>query len=230
MNVDVQRGFIEEALSPSNVGDRALLLMHRVLQTQSQPKLDHICKFFKNLMMASGHLSFNAFCNYVTNSGSFELVDGLRQQPGWGWKTASLFVRNLGHIERTLALREKFWYDTSVLSDDSIRLPVDKVIISVFSTLPCDIPKKPANHFLRINRYLHDALGYRDEDLLIWDDLWFWGFITQKNSKNGPRRHGWNEAKYWALPHTPKDVVAINQIKQMCDRFLELIEDNGLRL
>ncbi|MNQ59146.1 hypothetical protein D3C85_733740 [compost metagenome] len=222
-NIHVQHGFITEALSPSSVGERALLLMQRVLQTQSQPKLDPICRFLKDLTRANGHLSFEAFRDYVTEHGTFDLVDGLSRQPGWGPKTAALFVRNLGYIERAPAFKDRFWRDTSVLSGDNIRLPVDKVIIAIFAELSSNIPKCAADDFASINRYLHDTLGYRDENLLIWDDLWFWGFITQKNAKDGPREHGWNEAKYWVVPHTPKDAYSIDRIKHLCDQFLVLI-------
>lgn len=223
VNVDVQLGFIAESLSPSRVEERAILLMHRVLQTQSQPKLDPICKFFKEMTAAHAHRSFTEFRSFVTENGKFELVDGLRRQHGWGPKTAALFVKNLAYIELDPDLKTKFWRDTSVVTGDNLRLPVDKVITEVFKALAQRLPDVPAATIAGINDYLRDKLDYRDHDLLIWDDLWLWGFITQKNVKGGAREHGWNEAKYWAVPHAPKDALSISRIKTMSDRFLGLV-------
>ncbi|MBB4513664.1 hypothetical protein [Paraburkholderia fungorum] len=223
INLDVQHGFITESLSPSRVEERALLLMHKVLQTQSQPKLDPICKFFMEITSVGAHSSFTAFHSFVTKNGKFELVDGLRRQDGWGPKTAALFVKNLGYIELEPTLRKRFWKDTSVVAGDNLRLPVDKVIAAVFKALARRIPEAPAATIAGINGYLHDQLGYRDHDLLVWDDLWLWGFITQKNVKGGPREHRWNEAKYWAVPHAPKDALTIGRIKATSDQFLNLV-------
>ncbi|OAJ58382.1 hypothetical protein A6V36_05515 [Paraburkholderia ginsengiterrae] len=223
INIEVQHGFITESLSPSRLEDRAILLMQKVLQTQSQPKLDPICNFLKEVTAAGAHRSFKAFRDFATESGKYELIDGLRRQDGWGPKTAALFVRNLGYIELEPTLKNKFWPDTSVLAGDNLRLPVDRVITAVFEALAPRLPEGPSATIAGINEYLHDRLCYRDQELLIWDDLWFWGFITQKNAKGGPREHGWNEAKYWAVPHAPKDALSIGRIKATSDKFLELV-------
>ncbi|MEW6344826.1 MAG: hypothetical protein AB1704_29610 [Pseudomonadota bacterium] len=223
INAEVQRGFITESLSPPRVEERALLLMHKALQSQSQPNLDLICKFFTDVTDAGAHSSFGAFSSFVTDHGRYELVDGLRRKDGWGPKTAALFARNLAYIELNPPLKKKFWRDTSVLEGDNLRLPVDRVITTVFKALTRRLPEPPAATFAGINNYLHDQLDYRDHDLLVWDDLWFWGFITQRSTMGRPREHGWNEAKYWALPHAPKDPVARRRIEVTSDRFLDLI-------
>jgi hypothetical protein len=223
INVDVQHGFLTESLSPPRVEDRAILLMHKVLQTQSQPKLDPICKFLRKITTAGAHRNFTAFRSFVTENGKFELVDGLCRQDGWGPKTAALFVKNLGYIELEPALKKRFWRDTNVLAGNNLRLPVDAVITAVFEALSHRLPKPPVATIAGINDYLHDQLGYRDHDLMVWDDLWLWGFITQKNVKSGPREHGWNEAKYWAVPHAPRDALSIRKIKAKSDQFLDLV-------
>lgn len=135
VNAAIQQGFLGESLSPATVDDRALLLMHRVLQTQSRPKLDRICQFFSRIRDQGAYQNFAAFHHLITVGGKLGLVDGLALQPGWGAKTAALFVRNLAYIESTPKLRAKFWRDTRVLEGDQLRLPVDAVILTIFKSL-----------------------------------------------------------------------------------------------
>ncbi|WP_257146516.1 hypothetical protein [Burkholderia sp. JKS000303] len=108
VNAAIQQGFLGESLSPATVADRALLLMHRALQTQSKPKLDPICEFFQGIRDQRAYESFAAFHHLITAGGKLGLVDGLALQPGWGPKTAALFVRNLAYIESTPKLSAKF--------------------------------------------------------------------------------------------------------------------------
>ncbi|KVL65422.1 hypothetical protein [Burkholderia ubonensis] len=222
VNEAIQQGFIGESLSPATVGDRALLLMHKALQTQSKPRLDPICEFFTEIRDQRAHGDFTTFHQHVTEGGKLGLVDGLALQPGWGAKTAALFVRNLAYIESTPTLHAKFWRDTRVLEGDQLRLPVDAVILTIFEALARRIAWTKAISAPNVGRYFHHDLGYRDEELLIWDDLWFWGFVTQKTVE-GRRELGWNESKYWAVPHAPRDRRSIKHIKQCSERFLMLI-------
>ncbi|TWC59554.1 MULTISPECIES: hypothetical protein [Burkholderia] len=223
VNAVIQHGFIGESLSPATVDDRALLLMHRVLQTQSRPKLDPICQFFSRVRDERAHRTFAAFRKLVTADGKLRVVDGLALQPGWGAKTAALFVRNLAYIESTPKLRAKFWRDTRVLEGDQLRLPVDAVILTIFETLAPRINWPKAISAPNVGRYFHNDLGYRDEELLVWDDLWFWGFVTQKTVQGRTRELGWNESKYWAIPHAPRDRQSIADIRRCSERFLKLI-------
>lgn len=60
-------------------------------------------------------------------------------------------------------------------------LPVDTVIKHIFKRI-----NGTEMNFDSINNFLING-GYRsNEKMLIWDDLWFWGFITQ-NAQNGNR-------------------------------------------
>ncbi|WP_175914686.1 hypothetical protein [Burkholderia metallica] len=223
VNAAIQQGFLGESLSPATVGERALLLMHRALQTQSKPKLDPICEFFQEIRDQRATENFAAFHHLITAGGKLGLVDGLALKRGWGPKTAALFVRNLAYIESTPKLRAKFWRDTRVLKGDQLRLPVDEVIVTVFRALAPHINWSKAISPSNIGRYFHHALQYRDEELLIWDDLWFWGFVTQRTVAGATRELGWNESKYWAVPHAPRDHQSIEHIKQCSGRFLKLI-------
>ncbi|MBZ5790654.1 hypothetical protein K8353_11085 [Burkholderia contaminans] len=223
VNAAIQQGFLGESLSPATVDDRALLLMHRVLQTQSRPKLDRICQFFSRIRDQGAYRSFADFHHLITVDGKLGLVDGLALQPGWGAKTAALFVRNLAYIESTPKLRAKFWRDTRVLEGDQLRLPVDAVILTIFESLAPHINWSKSISPSSVGRYFHHNLEYRDEELLIWDDLWFWGFVTQKTAAGTARVHGWNESKYWAVPHAPRDHQSIQRIKRCSERFLQLI-------
>ncbi|MBR7977030.1 hypothetical protein KDX01_28445 [Burkholderia vietnamiensis] len=223
INAAIQRGFLGESLSPATVDERALLLMHRVLQTQSRPRLDPICQFFSRVRDQRASETFAAFHHLITVGGKLGLVDGLALQPGWGAKTAALFVRNLAYIESTPKLCAKFWRDTRVVEGDHLRLPVDAVILTIFEALAPYLNWSKAISASNVGRYFHHDLGYRDEELVVWDDLWFWGFVTQKTVAGKTRVHGWNESKYWAVPHAPRDRQSIKHIKQCSKRFLKLI-------
>ena len=65
---------------------------------------------------------------------------------------------------------------------------------------------------------------YSSEEMEIWDDLWFWGFINQRGSGLN-REFIWNEAKYWALLETAKDEASINKIKDVSTMFLKIIDN-----
>ena len=94
-----------------------------------------------------------------------------------------MFVRNLAVIAASPELSQMFWTDIHKVNDESIRLPVDKVINAVFLHFHVsdDEPSHRLKDFKTINKYLLDTCKCEREDMLIWDDLWFWGFITQKS-------------------------------------------------
>ena len=64
--------------------------------------------------------------------------------------------------------------------------------------------------------------------MLIWDDLWYWGFFTQRSIKttNGEvnsgyaRQFGWNKDKFWAQFSSQKKDE--QKIKVLAERFLDL--------
>lgn len=235
-NKEIQDGFLRQTLSSYETNeDRARLLLHKMVNTQSQPKLDPIRDFFmsvaKNRKSLSSFKSFSLFLANTSEKKKGGLFEALKAQPGWGPKTAALFVRNLALIEQNQVLRSKFWTDIDVLKSEEINLPVDAVILSIFSRFTkedLDLKKSVPKTFEGINSYLKNDLHYSNEDILIWDDLWFWGFITQSSkSENRERAHGWNDAKYWSIFNAPQDNVSIRQIESRANEFLKIMEHKG---
>lgn len=226
INEAIQIGFVREVLSPARVEDRALLLMQRVLDTQSSPKLDAIRKFIEPVSQSDCLNSCTDFRAYIKRlKRTDDLWLGLRQCDGWGEKTAALLVRNLAITERHEALKSPLWPDVDVLQRNEVRLPVDAVILAIFERLGPLKKGRTLKSFSAINTYLQDDLGYTSEDMYVWDDLWFWGFITQRSSPNQTQRtHGWNEAKYWAIPHAPKSAREVARIAHLAHEFLALFQ------
>jgi hypothetical protein len=56
----------------------------------------------------------------------------------------------------------------------------------------------------------------------IWDDLWFWGFITQ-NGSGDQREFVWNENKYWVIKESDKSLEMVMEIKRKATEFLDII-------
>ena len=65
-------------------------------------------------------------------------------------------------------------------------------------------------------------------DMEIWDDLWFWGYITQKVVKNQDHRDfELNKAKYWVMKESNKTKQTINEIfeeKGKAQKFIDIIK------
>jgi len=225
-NLRIQRGYVAEALSPNTVEQRALLLMQRVLNTQSQPKLDPIARFLQGAFASGALRSCGDFRQWLEErTGKVDMRGALASWTGWGPKTSALFVRNLAIIESTPHLRKNFWADVDVLKRDELELPVDAVILEIFARVGPLVGRKLGS-YRAINRYLRSELGYSARDMLVWDDLWFWGFITQRSapqSHGGGRTLAWNEGKYWSIPHAPKDPIEIDRILQLSSDFLNLL-------
>jgi hypothetical protein len=223
INLRIQRGYVAESLAPKKVADCALLLMQRVLNTQSQPKLDPIAKFLQTAFTSNALRSCREFRSWLlAQTGTGNIREALGHWDGWGPKTASLFVRNLAIIEMTPRLRQGFWADVDVLKREEIEVPVDAVIMEVFARLGPLVGKDLKSH-KSINYYLRDELEYSAREMLIWDDLWFWGFITQRSapkSQGGGRTVGWNEGKYWSIPHAPRRPADVARVMQLSREFL----------
>jgi len=225
-NKKIQEGFIEEWLSSYNTNDkRALLILTRIVNSQSQPRLEPLADFFASIQKNKPLNSFLDFINFlqINSCDRNGLFNKLQNQPGWGPKTAALFIRNLALIEAEPRLNGRFWNDINVLGSQIIKLPVDKVILSVFSTLQ-DNDTGPLDTFIKINKHLLETRKYKNNEMLIWDDLWFWGFITQKSKIGEAKRtHEWNVAKYWSIFTAPKDQESIQKIECLANEFLQII-------
>jgi hypothetical protein len=150
------------------------------------------------------------------------LYNGLRAQNGWGQKTAALFVKNVINIHKSGERRLGFFHDArklvrQITDNERIYLPVDAVIERIF--YPGNA--KPHNPFRRINDVLHEMTKDDPSQMLIWDDLWFWGFMTQKGAGGG-RSMEWNAPKFWAMRSHSKDDV--NEIEKLANQFVKLVQ------
>jgi hypothetical protein len=123
----------------------------------------------------------------------------LKGVPGWGEKTAALFVKSLIEIH---CFQENddlhFLCDFQVPRDARPCVPVDAVIRHIFTQHLAD---EECSTFTQINQVLQKSSSSY-QDLVIWDDLWFWGFITQR-VRNNVRRTEINMPKFWSLRHAP---------------------------
>lgn len=217
---------------------RLMRLLYSTVNTQARPKMDLLKSFWELLHKKASRedmdtmQGFTAFLQRealktksVTRGrkkpdvamGPWDaLFKSLRAQPGWGVKTAALFVK------ATVLLHEgprpmRFWSDATrsraALKQDRLYLPVDRVILKVFSKLghPCPSDAK-----------INQGLGkhYSAEQILIWDDLWFWGFITQRGT-GADRELEWNSGKFWSQFSMPKEHEA--ELQGLAKQFLRLL-------
>ena len=218
-------------------------MLFSTVNTQSQPKLDPLADFWKLIYDELDKEpecldTLEGFINTISKkldrkdlekvkSKKLDKLDEvwhlLKLTKGWGDKTAALFVKSCCNIHWDKANKNiKFWHDFPPAQHESIiYLPVDRVIIHIFSELNIDEIEK-GNKFEKINKYLLEKYKTPNE-MLIWDDLWFWGFITQKSVGND-RLLEWNLAKYYAVFHTPKDRKSIKEIEALAKKFIEIIK------
>jgi hypothetical protein len=222
-------------LSSKSGSDQAKRLLIEAYGSNSLGKLDDSMRFMQvaeKIMSRCG--SFKDFCNQLGLDTEYNIRDITKtlisefkkeHGSGFGYKKSSLFMRNLALIKRNSNLRKSFqWRDIETLQDNFSYIPVDAVIIEIFKHLRTNqIVKIKIIDFENVNKFLSEFhLTDHRNDFLIWDDLWFWGFISQKVTKNG-RIHMWNEAKYWTIYHAPKDSRSIKKIKGKVEEFLHII-------
>ena len=220
----VQLGYRQATLLPfESTADKAFALLHGCYYTQSSVRMNIAKNFFRDLAAKPSALSsFSSFCRHLDADAKYEsLHQNLAgNKNGWGPKTAALFLKNVFQIHHSPGLpisSLKFWNDTPNLTHpDRLYLPVDAVITKVFEYL--QLPGKP---FEAINAYLQQK--YQPKDLEIWDDLWFWGFITQEGSGAERKNVTFNEGKYWSILHAPKDMENQDKIKKLCIKFYEIL-------
>ncbi len=202
--------------------EKIISLLYHIANTQSQPKIDKLAEFYKSIITEENSLkSFKEFVLKINPNGksNFESVyKGMLNQKGWGPKTSALISKSIFHLHNGQYPEDlKIWNDVPKLIDenDSFYLPVDAVIIAIFKKLDNSIKWD----FDKINKTLEKK--YKGQQIEIWDDLWFWGFITQNGSGDN-RAFEWNENKYWVLKESDKDKMKIEEIKNKCQEFLEI--------
>ncbi len=226
-NHKLQEKFYASVLKPfDNISEKIISLLYHIANTQSQPKIDNLAKFFIELHENIDCLnSFQSFVEYVKPENETEnnfktLYLGMEKQSGWGKKTSALFVKIIFHLHNTEYSKElKIWNDVpkSIKKNDEFFLPVDAVIISIFNNLNSEIKWD----FDKVNSKLKKI--YKEREIEVWDDLWFWGFITQ-NGTGENRKFEWNVNKYWALKESDKSKLEMKIIENKAEIFLNLMK------
>lgn len=223
-NHALQDRFYQSVVIPmSDKKDKVVSLLYHIANTQSQPKIDNLASFYRSIHEDLN--CFYSFRNFIEkiNPGSSinfdSLYKGMKNQKGWGQKTAALFTKSIYHLHNGYySDKVKIWNDvpSTIADNDNFYLPVDAVMIAIFKRLDNSINW----NFDKINKHL--KVKYNGQQIEVWDDLWFWGFITQKGSGDN-RQFGWNGNKYWALWESDKDPKTIEQIENKSDDFLKII-------
>lgn len=221
-NKALQERYYRSVILPyKDENEKIISLLYHIANTQSQPKIDKLTEFYKSIITEENSLkSFKEFVVKINPNGksNFESVyKGMLKQKGWGPKTSALISKSIFHLHNGEYSEDlKIWDDVPKLIDDndSFYLPVDAVIIAIFKKLDSSINWD----FEKINKTL--KAKYKGQEIEIWDDLWFWGFITQNGGEN--RKFEWNENKYWVLKESDKDKLKIEEIKNKCHEFLEI--------
>lgn len=205
--------------------DKILSLLYIVANTQSQPRIDQLANSFRFFYENEDSLiSFNNFILKInpTNKPKINydyLFKGMVKQQGWGNKTAALFVKIIFHMHNNDYSKElKIWEDApnEINNNDSLYLPVDEVIKFIFNSLEPSVTW----NFNNINRRI--AEKYSGREIEVWDDLWFWGFITQKGSGKN-RSLEWNNNKYWTLKESSKNELDIVEIEKKAKEFIKIV-------
>lgn len=238
----IQNGTYSEWLAPCTTTAQRLksLLFHNV-SAQSQPDLESLSKCWQLLNQhqtsAAKVTDIRGLADFIASNlplkqgtdpgdkvNEFERLWHLLQRvKGWGKKTSALFVKSLIQIHTdpgNTAL--KFLTDFKIGPEAQPYLPVDVVISHIFKN---HLRPGEAPNFNRINRVLRTKYVVF-EDLIVWDDLWFWGFITQRSKKKmGAEKFirvtDVNMPKFWGLQHAPWDLAGEVEVK--ADKFLKII-------
>lgn len=225
----------QDVLPWPDTGSKLQSLLHSKAHTQSSPKLDVLMPTWKQL-----HQNYDAFKkarspsdlnealwtlakpNIVRdrdNRPVFEEIrTALEKAAGFGKKTAALFVKSIVEIH-TLPINHdlRFLPDFSIDPQDRLKIPVDTVIEHIFGCLGA-----PGEDFTSINVLIEQSgLSFADRPTL-WDDLWFWGFITQMSGKETGRVNCINEPKFWSILGAPVDNW--EQIGAAAEEFRQLVQ------
>lgn len=237
-NQQIQLGFVETWIGDNTLqlNKKVLNLLYNVFNTQSQPDIEKGADFFKKIHNNPNYYkSFFDFCIFVSGNQNLKKEDAnfqfifehLKKHDGWGEKTSSLFLKVIYEIHNGRFIDYSFWDDVpNKEATGRLFLPVDQVIDYIFKVV---YDQKADLKFELINKILFDNYK-KPEEILIWDDLWFWGYITQQSYKeNGKTKRKFvefNDAKYWTLLNSNKDEDTIKITKIKSIEFLNLILQN----
>ena len=227
-NKELQTRYYSGIVKPQNSkSEKIVSLLYHTASTQSRPKIDNLAEFYKKIYKDLDLLnSFKGFLSVIrsdTNGpDNFRgLYNGMKNQNGWGEKTSALFAKTIFHLHNNEYPSElRIWSDapSDLEKNDSFYLPVDSVIIRIFKQISPQIW-----NFQSVNEIINE--NYRGKDIEVWDDLWFWGFITQIGTGDG-RKMRWNLNKYWNLRESDKSQKKIAEIKQKAEQFLKILSES----
>lgn len=209
--------------------DQVIRVLYTVLETQASPRLDNIAEFWKAVCTWPEEC-FESLDNFISKLGGVEgcsddrwggLYAAVIAQNGWGPKTSALLVKHFIRIAQNNPDKKNFWGSCPVgqeaLERAELYIPVDAVILRIFEEINGGVRVS----FASVNEQIKKA-NYKGADLLLWDDLWFWGFITQ-NGGGANRRMEWNPSKYWCLWGTAKDEKTVTDIEEKANEFIHII-------
>lgn len=235
-NQAIQHSFIETWIGNKNLQlkTKVLTLLYNIYNTQSQANIESGANFFKRIHNNSEYYnSFFDFCKFLSGDpnlakekANFKFAfDHLKEFKGWGEKTASLFLKVIYEIHNGRFIEYAFWNDTPNRENaDRLFLPVDQVILFIFKEI-----YGMNLDFAKINDLLYKKYK-KPEEILIWDDLWFWGYISQfsykENKKHKRKFTNFNEAKYWTLLGSNKDADIISSTKAKLIEFINIVQAN----
>jgi len=233
-NKNLQTQFALNTISfKANNFEKLVALLYDTINTQSQPNIDNVSQFIRHIYSKKDKLnSFSGFFEFITSHSieEYEKKDIYNQlfksmtstkANGWGPKTSALLIKNIYNVHHVFNLSElKIWDDDvpALTDDDKLYLPVDAVILAIFNKLYPNTKSKWS--FNTINKILHE--NFSNKDMILFDDLWFWGFITQ-NGIGENRKFEWNEGKYWIIKESNKDETVRKEIEDKAKDFLKLI-------
>ncbi|MBV1692056.1 hypothetical protein KRR38_31405 [Novosphingobium sp. G106] len=162
-----------------------------------------------------------------------EMWTALTHAKGFGGKTAALFVKSIVDIH-TLDVNKdlSFLHDFTISSEDFLMVPVDRVILHIFTEIGLGSPS-----FTKINGVIREYGLQSSRWPTLWDDLWFWGFITQRMAKIAPtagekevstmvRRTELNEPKFWSILGTPAHLWP--QVREAAEEFRTIVTSPAL--
>lgn len=77
--------------------------------------------------------------------------------------------------------------------------------------------------FRSINEHL-SADYPKAADMLLWDDLWLWGYGTQHGTGDN-RAIKWNDSKYWMKFHAIPD-LGYEEFKTLSKNFIRIVQNS----
>ncbi|MCD4792789.1 MAG: hypothetical protein K8R54_06135 [Bacteroidales bacterium] len=226
-NKELQTRYYSSIIEPQkDTFDKVVSLLYHIANTQSQPKINNLALFYQKIYEKKDFLkSFDGFLSVIqtkkdTRNNYEGLYEGMKNQNGWGEKTSALFSKTIYHLHNNEYPKElKIWNDApeKLIEKDIFYLPVDAVIIAIFKR----IDNNQNWTFNKINKIIKRY--YCGSEIEIWDDLWFWGFITQIGAGEN-RKMNWNLNKYWTLRESDKNPEMIDEIQQKAEFFLNILK------